>query len=325
MNIFDGILRGSHSEMIMTALSALLITAGLTYAMIPILRKKKIGQHIREDGPQAHQKKAGTPSMGGIAIVLGVVITLLITRNINIEVLPVILGFLGFGLIGFLDDSMKLLRGNNLGLRSWQKFTLQLAVAIVFAIWLARLRYGTSVWIPFNGGSIDLGIWYIPFLVFVMVAMANSVNLTDGLDGLASSVTALVALSFAFLPLPAGFGVQLFFIAVFGACIGFLLFNKNPAKIFMGDTGSLALGGGLAVGAIAFNAELLLPVIGVVYVIEVLSVIIQVISFKTTGKRVFKMTPIHHHFEMMNFSEVRIVQLFCIATLIAMWIGGKAL
>lgn len=325
MSILDGILHGSRSEMIMTALAAFLITAGLTYLMIPILRKKKIGQYIREEGPQGHQKKAGTPSMGGIAIVLGVIIAMLFTRNISAEVMPAVLGFLGFGLIGFLDDSMKLLRGNNLGLRSWQKFGLQLAIAIVFAIWLAHLRAGTSVWIPFGGGSIDLGICYVPFLVFVMVAMANSVNLTDGLDGLASSVTALVALSFAFLPLPAGFGVQVFFIAISGACIGFLLFNKNPAKIFMGDTGSLALGGGLAVGAIAFNSELLLPIIGIVYVIEVLSVIIQVISFKTTGKRVFKMTPIHHHFEMMNLSEVRIVQLFCIVTLIAMWIGSKAL
>ncbi len=304
---------------------ALLITAVITFALIPFLRKKKLGQHIREDGPKGHLKKAGTPSMGGIAIVIAVLATMAITKNINAETLPVVLGFFAFGLIGFLDDSMKFLRGNNLGLRSWQKLVLQIAAGAVFAVWIFKSGlHGASIWIPFADTFVNIRGFAVPFFVFIMVAMTNGVNLTDGLDGLASSVTVIVSLMFAVLARISSHEMNVFFMAIAGACLGFLIFNKHPAKIFMGDTGSLALGGGLALGALALNAELLLPIVGIVYVIEVLSVIIQVVSFKTTGRRVFKMTPIHHHFEMMNLSEVRIVQLFCLVTLAAMLLSNIA-
>lgn len=280
---------------------------------IPILRKKQAGQNIREEGPKSHYAKAGTPSMGGIAIIGATIIGCLIGRYYSIDIAVVILVFVLFGAIGFFDDYLKVVKKNNLGLRAYQKFGLQLIISIAFAVYMAFFSGdGTFVWIPFVNINLDFGIGYIPFIAFVMLAMTNAVNLTDGLDGLASGVTALVSLFFAVAAVTYGAssGAGVFCSAMTGACLGFLVYNKNPAKVFMGDTGSLALGGGLAAAAIVMHFELLLPIAGFVYVMEALSVIIQVISFKLTGKRVFKMAPIHHHFELSGLKEKQVVGLF---------------
>ena len=232
--------------------------------------------------------------------------------------------FLGFGFIGFFDDYLKVIKKNNLGLRAYQKFGLQIVISVALAVFLANYSQGsTNVYIPIADVYVDFGIWYIPFIVFVVLAMTNAVNLTDGLDGLASGVTALVTLFFSVGGLTYGIASGTYFCAaVCGGCLGFLVFNKNPAKIFMGDTGSLALGGGLAAAAIVMKMELLLPIVGLIYVIEALSVVLQVGYFKLTkGKRIFKMAPIHHHFEKCGFKEVHVVIAFWIFTVICCVIG----
>lgn len=302
--------------------AAFIVSVILTYVEIPILRKA--GQNIREEGPKSHYAKAGTPSMGGIAIILGTIVGCLVGMKYSVDLMAAILVFVLFGLIGFFDDYLKVVKKNNLGLRAYQKFGLQIIISVAFAIYMAYgSGDGTSVWIPFVNMDFDFGIWYIPFIAFVLLAMTNAVNLTDGLDGLASGVTILVALFFAVAAVTynvsAGGGI--FCAALTGGCLGFLVFNKNPAKVFMGDTGSLALGGGLAAAAIVMHLELLLPIAGFVYVLEALSVIIQVVSFKTTGKRVFKMAPIHHHFELCGLKEKKVVVLFWGMALICCIIG----
>ena len=225
--------------------------------------------------------------------------------------------FVGFGLIGFFDDYLKVIKKNNLGLRAYQKFGLQIVISVILAVFLANCSEGsTLVFIPFANIYVDFGIWYIPFIVFVVLAMTNAVNLTDGLDGLASGVTALVTLFFSIAGVIYGLAAGAYFCAaVCGGCLGFLVFNRNPAKIFMGDTGSLALGGGLAAAAIVMKMELFLPIAGLLYVIEALSVVLQVGYFKLTkGKRLFRMAPIHHHFEKCGFREVQVVIAFWIFT-----------
>lgn len=302
-----------------------------TSLLIPVLIKKHAGQNIREEGPQSHQVKAGTPSMGGIAIIGSTLLVFLFmcwsNHNFGVQFLVTILGFVLFGLLGFIDDYAKIARKQNLGLRAWQKLVLQIAISVGIAWYLANYSItGTVVYIPFFRAYVDFGIWYIPFIAFTIVAMSNAVNLTDGLDGLASGVTAIVALYFAIAAGTFMYEVPLYFnAALAGACLGFLVFNKNPAKVFMGDTGSMALGGGLAVAAISMNMTLLLPIVGFVYVAEALSVIIQVVSFKTTGKRVFKMSPLHHHFELCGLKETMVVGLFWTAALICAIIGLAAL
>ncbi len=304
------------------AAAAFVVSVILTWLEIPVLRRA--GQNIREDGPQSHLSKAGTPSMGGIAIVIGTVIGCVAGFIYSADVAAVILVFVSFGLIGFFDDYLKVIKKNNLGLRAYQKFGLQMIVSIVFAVYMGYFSGdGTSVWIPFVNINVDFGIMYVPFIAFVLLAMTNAVNLTDGLDGLASGVTILVSLFFAVAAVTynASAGGGVFCAALAGGCLGFLVFNKNPAKIFMGDTGSLALGGGLAAAAIVMHLELLLPIAGLVYVMEALSVIIQVVSFKTTGKRVFKMAPLHHHFELSGLKEKQVVGLFWGMALIFCLIG----
>ena len=227
----------------------------------------------------------------------------------------ILLVFVGFGLIGFFDDYLKVIKKNNLGLRAYQKFGLQTILSVILAVYLANYTEGsTSVYIPFADIYVNFGIWYIPFVVFVVLAMTNAVNLTDGLDGLASGVTAFISLFFAVAGFTYGIVTGAYFCsAMCGACLGFLVFNRNPAKVFMGDTGSLALGGGLAAAAILMKLELLLPIVGLLYVIEALSVVLQVGYFKISGgKRIFKMAPIHHHFEKCGFSEVQVVAGFWI-------------
>ena len=293
-------------------LLGLIVSAVFTYLEIPILKKKQFKQYIREEGPESHQKKSGTPTMGGLAMILALVITTFLWRGFNVENLVMVIITLLFGAIGFLDDYIKVAEKHNLGLRAWQKLVLQFLFGIGLAIYVAKSgTHGTEVYIPFYGDYVDFGWFYIPFVTFVIVAMANSVNLTDGLDGLCSGVTAITAIAFSFIGLNLNHAAPATFCATLsGVCLGFLIFNKNPAKLFMGDTGSMALGGALASAAILMKMEFLLVIAGFVYVMESLSVIIQVISFQTTGKRVFIMSPIHHHFELGGMSEKSVVVMF---------------
>ena len=290
----------------------------ITKVEIPVL-KRKAGQNIREDGPQSHLSKAGTPSMGGIAIIIAASLTTIgaavMGKIDGLGCAIILLVFVGFGLIGFFDDYLKVIKKNNLGLRAYQKFGLQTILSVILAVYLANYTEGsTSVYIPFADIYVNFGIWYIPFVVFVVLAMTNAVNLTDGLDGLASGVTAFISLFFAVAGFTYGIVTGAYFCsAMCGACLGFLVFNRNPAKVFMGDTGSLALGGGLAAAAILMKLELLLPIVGLLYEFEALSVVLQVGYFKISGgKRIFKMAPIHHHFEKCGFSEVQVVAGFWI-------------
>lgn len=299
-------------------LISFIISVIITKVEIPIL-KRKAGQNIREDGPQSHLSKAGTPSMGGIAIIIAASLTTIgaavMGKIDGLGCAIILLVFVGFGLIGFFDDYLKVIKKNNLGLRAYQKFGLQTILSVILAVYLANYTEGsTSVYIPFADIYVNFGIWYIPFVVFVVLAMTNAVNLTDGLDGLASGVTAFISLFFAVAGFTYGIVTGAYFCsAMCGACLGFLVFNRNPAKVFMGDTGSLALGGGLAAAAILMKLELLLPIVGLLYVIEALSVVLQVGYFKISGgKRIFKMAPIHHHFEKCGFSEVQVVAGFWI-------------
>lgn len=306
------------------ALIAFAVSMYGTTAMIPVLKKKQFGQFIREDGPQAHLSKAGTPTMGGVAIVAGITVAIIgsgfITGSWGSEKVAIILTMLAFGIIGFIDDWNKIAKKQNEGLTPKQKIALQVLFGVALAVFM-MLKQGTEVFIPFAKVYVDFGWLYIPFVVFVEVAMANAVNLTDGLDGLASSNCAIVAVTFLVIGMslipggnePMAVAGQ----AIFGACMGFFVLNKYPAKIFMGDTGSMALGGVLSATAIVAHMEWLLPIAGLLFVIEALSVIIQVTYFKKTGgKRIFRMAPIHHHFELGGWSEVKVVSVFCVFTLV---------
>ena len=309
-------------QILLQLIIGFIISAIFTYLEIPILKKKQFKQYIREEGPESHQKKSGTPTMGGIAMVLALIVALIISgivfKSFTVDTLVMIVVTLLFAGIGFLDDYIKVAEKHNLGLRAWQKLVLQILFGVGIAFYVSKISgHGTGVFIPFYGDYIDFGWFYIPFVTFVIVAMANSVNLTDGLDGLCSGVTLIASLFFALIGLKLGYNAPMVFCATLsGVCLGFLMFNKNPAKLFMGDTGSMALGGALASGAILMKMEFLLVIAGFVYVMEALSVIIQVISFKTTGKRVFRMSPIHHHFELGGMSEKNVVLMFWAVTLI---------
>ena len=302
---------------------ALLISIAFTSLEIPILQHLNTGQNIRKDGPESHMAKGGTPTMGGIALILATILACFATREFSIQIGVIIMTFIFFGLLGFFDDYLKVIKKQNLGLRAWQKLLGQILIASAIAVYKVEFSAGGSqVIIPFINERVDFGIWAIPFIIFVVVAMTNGVNLTDGLDGLASGVTFFVALFFALAAVGIGFdGAGVFFSALAGACLGFLVFNRNPAKIFMGDTGSLALGGGVAAAAVMMEMELFLPIVGFIYVAESLSVIIQVVSFKTRNKRVFKMAPIHHHFELSGMKETHVVGMFWLVTLVLCIIG----
>ena len=304
------------------AVIAFAVSMFVTSRLIPFLKQKQFGQFIREDGPQAHLSKAGTPTMGGVAMVAGITVALLassfITGSFGADKLAILLSMFAFGFIGFVDDYNKIAKKQNEGLTPRQKIALQLLFGLALAVFM-MLREGTSVFIPFAKVNVDFGILYIPFIVFVEVAMANAVNLTDGLDRLASSTSAIVAACFAVIGMfilpennePMAAAAQ----AVFGATLGFLVYNHYPARIFMGDTGSMALGGVLSATAIVGHVEWLLPIAGLLYVCEALSVIIQVLYFKKTGgKRFFRMAPIHHHFELGGWHETKVVKVFCLFT-----------
>ena len=308
----------------LVAVIAFAVSMFVTARMIPFLRHKQFGQFIREDGPQAHLSKAGTPTMGGIAMVVGITVALLasgfLTGSFGAEKIAILLSMYAFGFIGFVDDYNKIAKKQNEGLTPRQKIILQVLFGAALALFM-MLREGTSVMIPFFKVNVDFGIFYIPFIIFVEVAMANSVNLTDGLDGLAASTSAIVAACFAVIGMfilpngnePMAAAAQ----AVFGATLGFLVYNHYPARIFMGDTGSMALGGVLSALAIVGHVEWLLPIAGLIFVCEALSVIIQVTYFKKTGgKRIFRMAPIHHHFELGGWHETKVVRMFCLFTFI---------
>lgn len=299
-------------RLLLMLLLGFVVSAVLTSLEIPILKQRQFKQYIREEGPESHQKKSGTPTMGGISMIIALVSVTLFRGGFSSEYIVMIIMTLLFGGIGFLDDYIKVAEKHNLGLRAWQKLVLQILFGVGLAVYMSVISdYGTGVYIPFYGDYIDFGPFYIPFVTFVMVAMANSVNLTDGLDGLCSGVTAIVAFLFALIGMNLAQSAPMYFCAsLSGVCLGFLMFNKNPAKLFMGDTGSMALGGALASAAILMKMEFILVIAGFVYVMESLSVIIQVISFQTTGKRVFRMSPIHHHFELGGMEEKNVVYMF---------------
>ena len=310
-------------EILSAALIAALVVLFSGPAAIPLLHRLKFGQSIRAEGPASHQKKSGTPTMGGIFMIAGIVIATAIRAEWTTEIFLALFILLGHFLLGFLDDYIKVVKKRNLGLKARQKLLGQIIIAAV-TIYFATTKLGieTTLWLPVVNDTIDLGAAYYVLVLLVIVGASNAVNLTDGLDGLASGCMAIAAAVYcAVCLLTNHFELAIFCAAIVGACIGFLRFNFHPAKIFMGDTGSLALGGAFAALGILTHTELLLPVVGLVFVCEALSVIIQVISFQTTGKRVFKMSPIHHHFELSGWSELKVVFVFWTVGLISGVIG----
>ncbi len=287
--------------------------------IIPVLRRLKMGQTEREDGVKSHLKKAGTPTMGGVIILLSVVITSVFYIGDYPKIIPILFVTLGFGMIGFLDDYLKVVMRRSDGLYPKQKMALQIVVTAVFAFYMVKFTdVSLAMLIPFTGGKYwNIGWLAIPVMFFAVIGTVNGVNFTDGLDGLASSVTVLVATFFTVVAIGTGSGIEPVTCAVVGALLGFLLFNVYPASVFMGDTGSLALGGFVASTAYMLQMPVFIIIVGMIYLVEVLSVMIQVTYFKKTGgKRIFKMAPIHHHFELCGWSETRVVAVFSIITAI---------
>ena len=308
-------------------LLAAIFAAGLVLCtgplLIPELHKLKFGQSIREEGPKSHQAKSGTPTMGGIMIILAIVIATVAAAPLTPAVLLALFITLGHFVLGFLDDYIKVVKKRNLGLKAKQKMLGQILIAIVTMIVGTRvLGIDTTIWIPIADINLDIGVGYYFLVLFVLVGTSNAINLTDGLDGLASGTVAIASGAYALVCYMTGhFDLALFCVAMMMACVAFLRFNAHPAKVFMGDTGSLALGGAIAAVGILTHTEILLAVIGFVFVCEALSVIIQVISFKTTGKRVFRMSPIHHHFELGGWKETKVVFVFWMVGLVASVVG----
>ena len=290
---------------------------------IPLLQRLKAQQSIREDGPQAHLAKAGTPTMGGLFMMLALVITVCIVPPYSVTLWMLLFLTLGHGALGFSDDFIKAVKRRNLGLTAKQKLLGQAVLAVIFCyISIAYAALPTTLWIPLVDITIDLGYAYYILAFIIILGTTNAVNLTDGLDGLATGISAIAGATFAVVGLLVGsLSVTFFGIVVSAVCLGFLYFNANPAKVFMGDTGSLALGGAFAGMAIATKTELLLIVIGFVFVVEALSVILQVASFKTRGVRIFRMSPIHHHFELGGWSERKVVYVFWAVSLVTALLG----
>ncbi|MDR1774415.1 MAG: phospho-N-acetylmuramoyl-pentapeptide-transferase [Clostridioides sp.] len=312
------------TELTYTAIISFLIVIILAPIFIPMLHKFKFGQTIRPEGPQSHMVKSGTPTMGGILIIFSILITGLTRVEISSDMKLGLICMTGFGIIGFLDDFIKIKMKRNLGLRAYQKIILQVALSF----YVAYTQYisspsATELIIPFFNSTINLGILYIPIMMFLIIGTVNAVNLTDGLDGLASGVTMIVSAFFMVyaISLVGNKEVAILAAATVGACLGFLGFNSYPAKVFMGDTGSMALGGVVVAFVILTNSFLLIPIVGGIYFAEALSVIIQVGYFKATRKRFFKMAPIHHHFEQCGWHETKVVYVFWIVTVLLSWIG----
>lgn len=296
--------------------------------VIPVLRRLKMDQTEREEGVKSHLKKAGTPTMGGVIILTAVVLTSVIYIGRYPNIIPILFVTLGFGLIGFLDDYLKVVLKRSDGLLPLQKMAGQIIVTGIFAFYLIRFTdVELTLLVPFSGGYYwDIGWLAVPLLFVAVIGTVNGVNFTDGLDGLASSVTIMVATFFSVVAVGTDSGIEPITCAVVGALMGFLLFNVFPARVFMGDTGSLALGGFVAGTAYMLQMPLYIILVGLIYLVEVASVIIQVTYFKKTGgKRIFKMAPIHHHFELCGWSETRVVAVFSTITAVLCMIGLLAL
>ena len=303
--------------MVIPVLVSFAVSVALGPVIIPFLRRLKMGQTEREEGVKSHLKKAGTPTMGGLIFLIATTVTSLFFVRDYPKIVPILFLTLGFGLIGFLDDYLKVVLKRSDGLMPWQKLLCQIVVTGIFAFYMIRYTDVTlELLIPFSGGqALDIGWLAVPLLFIVVLATVNGVNFTDGLDGLASSVTVMVAVFFTVVAVGRHSGIAPITCAVVGGLLGFLVFNVFPAKIFMGDTGSLALGGFVAGTAYMLNMPLFIPIVGLIYAVELLSVVLQVSYFKLThGKRLFKMSPIHHHFELCGWSETRIVTVFSIIT-----------
>ena len=309
---------------IMPVLISFVISAAAGPIVIPFLRKLKCGQTVRNDGPSTHLKKDGTPTMGGILILLSVVITTFFYLEEYPRTAPILFLTVGFGLVGFLDDYIKIVCRRSMGLAPWQKMAGQFLVTGIFAYYLLHyMDVSLAMRIPWTGGQyMDFGIWNLPILFFVVLGTVNGANFTDGLDGLAGSVTVIIAVFFTVVAVGWGSGIEPVTCAVAGALMGFLLFNVHPASVFMGDTGSLALGGFVAACGYMLQMPLYIAVAGSVYLIEVLSVIIQVLYYKCSrGRRIFRMAPLHHHFELCGWPETRIVAVFTVFTAVMCLVG----
>lgn len=307
---------------------AFAISAVLGPVIIPFLRKLKFGQTVRDDGPQSHLKKNGTPTMGGLIFLISVILTSCIYMKDYPQIIPILFVTVGYGVIGFLDDYIKIVLKRSEGLTPSQKMFGQILVTGVFAVYMYKFSgISMEMIVPFFPGvTLDLGFLTIPVMFLAVIGTVNGVNFTDGLDGLATSVTIMVAVFFGVVALGVGSGVWPITAAVIGALLGFLLFNVHPASVFMGDTGSLALGGFVAATAYMLQMPIFILIVGLIYWIEILSVIIQVGYFKIShGKRIFRMAPIHHHFELGGWSETRVVAVFTITTAILCLIGLMAL
>lgn len=323
MNTMDGL---SFAVAVIPMLIAFAVTLALGPVVIPMLRKLKAQQTERDDGPKSHLSKTGTPNMGGIMILAGVVTAGIISALLGYtEVIPVLILTVGFGAVGFADDFIKVKKKRSMGLRAWQKFALQIVIALVFAFYIMYVHnIPLSMKIPFaQGHFLDFGlVGNILMFLFVAVATVNGTNLTDGVDGLSSSVTAAVALFFTAAAVLAGSGTAPAGGAMLGALLGFLVYNCHPAKVFMGDTGSLALGGFVVGMAYMLEMPLFIPIVGLIYVLEVVSVILQVCYFKAThGKRLFRMSPLHHHFELGGWSEEKVTTVFTLITILLCGVG----
>lgn len=306
-----------NSTILMSVLISFAISVVLGPVVIPFLKRLKVGQTVRDEGPESHLKKNGTPTMGGILILFSVVVTSLFFVKDYPKIIPILFLTMGFGLIGFLDDYIKVVLKRSMGLHAWQKFSLQIVVTGIFTYYLLNYTdVSLAMKVPFmDGVYLDFGWLNIPLLFFIVIGTVNGTNFTDGLDGLASSVTVLVATFFTVVAIGTNSGIEPITCAVVGALLGFLLFNVHPASVFMGDTGSLALGGFVAATAYVMQMPLFIVIVGFIYMIEVISVIMQVTYFRATGgKRIFKMAPIHHHFELCGWSETRVVAVFSIVT-----------
>lgn len=307
---------------------SLLVTLLVMPKLIPFLHKIKFGQSIRKEGPQSHMMKTGTPTMGGIVfVVVPIIVMLMLDFHAfsSSKLLLIVFAYLGYAFIGFLDDFLIVVKKNNDGLKPSMKFFLQSVLAVIFYVWYQSIA-DTSLSIPVLHISIPLGLLYFILIFFMFTAESNAVNLTDGLDGLCAGTSLIAIFPFIiFALIQSEKDVAMMLLAISGALIGYLRFNLHPAKIFMGDTGSLAIGGLLAATAMVLKTELLLILIGGVFVIEVVSVVLQVASYKTTGKRIFKMAPLHHHFELKGMKETQVVLMFwclqLVFSLLGLWLG----
>lgn len=312
-------------DVILPILISFGVSVLLSPILIPFLKKLKFGQFVRAEGPESHLKKAGTPTMGGLIFLISIVVTSVFYIKSYPNIVPVLFSTLGFGFVGFIDDYLKVVMKSSDGLKPWQKMLGQIIITIILCVYLMKvMKLGTDIRIPFTDKSVDLGIWYYALVFLVMLGTVNGANFTDGLDGLASSVTVLIATFFTVVAIGYNAGITPITCAAVGSLLGFLVFNVYPARVFMGDTGSLSLGGFVASTALILKQPLMILIVAFIYLIEVISVIIQVTVYKKTKKRVFRMAPIHHHFELGGWPETKVVAIFSIVTAVLCMIGFLA-